>query len=197
MNKNTGITIGVIALILLIGVVYISASSNNPTMMEGAMTSQESNSTNQMAESQDSMMDQPMTDSDVAMEPNSTQSESMMKADGAGMMDQADAMMKVGSYQDYSPEKVTAASADQDIVLFFRANWCPSCVGLDRDIMANLNKLPANLVILKVNYDDASELKQKYEVTYQHTFVQVDKNGQLIKKWSGSPTLARLIAEVQ
>jgi hypothetical protein len=48
-----------------------------------------------------------------------------------------------------------------------------------------------------VNYDNSTALKQKYAVTYQHTFVQVDKDGNLIKKWSGSPTLTALVAEVK
>jgi hypothetical protein len=47
-----------------------------------------------------------------------------------------------------------------------------------------------------VDYDNSDELKKKYGVTYQHTLVQVDKDGNLIKKWSGSPTLTSLVKEV-
>jgi thiol-disulfide isomerase/thioredoxin len=112
-------------------------------------------------------------------------------------MEKADTMMKAGSYEAYAPEKVMLASATHDVVLFFRASWCPTCRALDSDIKANLSKIPGSLAILDVNYDNSTALKQKYGVTYQHTFVQVDKDGNLIKKWSGSPTLSALVAEVK
>lgn len=127
---------------------------------------------------------------DVAMVKDSTDSNVMIKED-------SDAMMASGSYESYAPEKVALASLTHDVVLFFRASWCPTCRAVDRDIKANLSKIPSDLAILDVNYDDSSSLKQKYGVTYQHTFVQVDKDGNLIKKWSGSSTLSALVAEVK
>lgn len=102
-----------------------------------------------------------------------------------------------GTYEVYSPEKVTLASAEHDVVLFFRASWCPTCRALDKDIKNNLGNIPASLAILDVDYDNSQELKQKYGVTYQHTLVQVDAEGNMIKKWTGSPTLAKLVSEVQ
>jgi thiol-disulfide isomerase/thioredoxin len=118
-------------------------------------------------------------------------------ANDKAMMEEKEAMMKAGSYEAYAPEKVMLASADHDVVLFFRASWCPTCRVVDVDIKANLSKIPSSLAILDVNYDDSTVLKQKYGVTYQHTFVQVDKDGNLIKKWSGSPTLSALVAEIK
>jgi thiol-disulfide isomerase/thioredoxin len=112
-------------------------------------------------------------------------------------MDKGDTMMKAGVYEAYAPEKVMLASATHDVVLFFKASWCPSCRAVDGDIKTNLSKIPGSLAILDVNYDNSTALKQKYGVTYQHTFVQVDKDGNLIKKWSGSGTLSALVAEVK
>ncbi len=106
-------------------------------------------------------------------------------------------MMKAGSYEVYAAEKVALASATHDVVLFFRASWCPTCRAVDSDIKANLGKIPSDLAILDVNYDNSSDLKKKYGVTYQHTFVQVDKDGNMIKKWSGSQTLSALVSEVK
>lgn len=123
--------------------------------------------------------------------------EAMMKKEETSMMNKGDAMMKAGSYEAYGPEKIARASTDHDVVLFFRASWCPTCISLDKDIRAHLGAIPSNLTILDVNYDNSAELKKKYRVTYQHTFVQVDTDGNLIKKWSGSPTLSALVAEVQ
>jgi thiol-disulfide isomerase/thioredoxin len=104
-------------------------------------------------------------------------------------------MMKSGSYEAYDMTKLTKAETG-DVVLFFRASWCPTCRGLDKDIRANLGNIPENLTILDVDYDNSNELKKKYGVTYQHTMVQVDKDGNMIKKWMGSPNLTSFIKEV-
>lgn len=104
--------------------------------------------------------------------------------------------MQKGTYEPYAPEKLAKADSG-DVVLFFRASWCPTCRAVDADIRARLSAIPADLTILDVDYDNSAALKQKYGVTYQHTFVQVQADGTLIKKWSGSPTLAALAAELQ
>lgn len=180
MNKSTGIIIGVIALVVIVGGVYASMNNKDDAMMAKEKMEQQA------------MEDKAMMDKKALEE-----KEVMMKKDETSMIDKGDTMMKTGSYEAYSPEKVKLASATHDVVLFFRAGWCPTCRAVDADIKANLGKIPSSLAILDVNYDDSTALKQKYGVTYQHTFVQVDKDGNLIKKWSGSPTLASLVAEVK
>lgn len=100
-----------------------------------------------------------------------------------------------GAYQDYAPAKLASAKTGK-VVLFFKASWCPTCKAVDADITQNLDQIPGNIRILKVDYDNSTELKAKYGVTYQHTFVQVDADGKLLKKWSGSPTLNNLLGEV-
>jgi len=133
-----------------------------------------------------------------------------MKKEGEDMMEEGKNMMKdengqmegesmmkegAGSYEEYSPEKV--AEADGDIVLFFHATWCPYCKELNDDINASLSDIPANLTILKTDYDTYTSLKQKYGVTVQHTLVQVDSAGNLIAKWSGSFNLEDLISHIK
>lgn len=114
-----------------------------------------------------------------------------MGIDATGSM-----MDSVGSYEAYTPEKLAKAE-DGSVVIFFRAPWCSTCTGLDADIQAHLNEIPEKTHILVANYDSETALKKKYGVTYQHTLVQVDQSGKLIKKWQGSPTLATLISEIQ
>lgn len=149
-----------------------------------------------MEEAGDTMMQKEegaMMESEGAM--MEAKDDSMMKADDVMMGGEGDAMMaKVGIYEDYSPEKL---ASNENIVLFFKASWCPSCKAVDSDIVSHLESIPNDLTILKVDYDNSAELKKKYGVTSQHTFVQVDKDGNLIKKWLGSPTLAKLVAEVK
>ena len=112
------------------------------------------------------------------------------------MKDTEEKMTKTGSYEAYAPEKLARADAG-DVVLFFHASWCPSCRGLSADIEKNMSSIPADVSILKVDYDTETELKKKYGVTYQHTLVQVSSDGTLIKKWSGAPTLSALVSNIQ
>ena len=122
--------------------------------------------------------------------------DSMMKEDEGMMEDTGDTMMKKeGSYEPYSAAKLALAN-EGDVVLFFRASWCPTCRGLDADIRAHLKDIPAGVTILDVDYDNSTTLKQKYGVTYQHTLVQVDREGNQITKWMGSPTLASLLGNI-
>lgn len=144
----------------------------------------------EMMKKEDAMMDASM-EGGTMMKDDST----MMKKDDS-MMQKGDSMMKQsGSYEAYATSKLARADSG-DVVLFFRASWCPTCKALDSDIRSNLSAIPGELTILDVDYDSSSDLKKKYGVTYQHTFVQVSSDGTLIKKWSGSPTLAALVAEV-
>jgi hypothetical protein len=57
--------------------------------------------------------------------------------------------------------------------------------------------IPAGVTILEVNYDTATDLKQKYGVTTQHTLVQIDANGTLVSKMSGGNTLAIVTANIK
>lgn len=197
MNKNIGIIIGVIVLAVIVGGIYASMNKKDDAMIAKEQMEQKAMENQKMAEEKTMMEKKAMEEKDAMIKVDTTKTDSMMKKDETSMMDKSDTMMKAGSYEAYAPEKVMLASATHDVVLFFRASWCPTCRAVDADIKANLSKIPSSLAILDVNYDNSTALKQKYGVTYQHTFVQVDKDGNLIKKWSGSPTLSALVAEVK
>lgn len=66
-------------------------------------------------------------------------------------------------------------------VIFFHANWCPTCRALSSDIDSKLTSLPDNTVILKADFDSETDLKQKYGVKIQHTLVFVDDEGNSVK----------------
>ena len=110
--------------------------------------------------------------------------------------DEQGAQVSAGSYIAYSADKLAMAETG-DVVIFFHATWCPSCKALNGDIEKNLSAIPAGVTILKADYDKETEMKKKYGVTTQHTLVQVDKDGNLIKKWSGGSKLANLLSEIQ
>ena len=113
-----------------------------------------------------------------------------MKKDA--MKKEADKMgMIKGSYSDYDASKLSNAEHGT-VILFFNATWCPTCVAANKNFSGSTP--PDGLTLLKVDYDDSTDLKRKYGVTYQHTFVQVDKSGKLLKKWNGSNTYDELIS---
>lgn len=76
-------------------------------------------------------------------------------------------------------------------VLFFYANWCPTCITANKSFEINARQIPENVTVLRVNYNDSDtdedekELAKKYGITYQHTFVQIDANGDELAKWNG------------
>ncbi len=90
-----------------------------------------------------------------------------------------------GSFSDYDEAKLANAEKG-DVVLFFSAPWCPVCQQANKNFTSSAT--PDGLTLLKVDYDSSTELKKRYGVTYQHTYVQVDKDGKQIKKWSASKT---------
>ena len=120
----------------------------------------------------------------------------VMKKDSDVMMDKwGDIMVKetTWSYSNYDNSLVGATNTT---VLFFHAEWCPSCIAADASI-SKANIASTDITLLKVDFDNSVDLRQKYGVTTQHTFVHVDANGKLIKKWSWSNSLADLESKIE
>ncbi len=93
-------------------------------------------------------------------------------------------------------------SVDNRRILFFYASWCPTCRPADADFMKNSKKIPGDVTVLRVNYNDPDtdqeekDLARKYDVTYQHTFVQIDGQGNEVTKWNGG-SLEDLLARLK
>lgn len=121
--------------------------------------------------------------------------DAMMQKDDSAMMETGDAMMRKGTYETYAPEKLALATKG-NVLLFFHADWCPVCRALEAEILAGA-MIPEGVHILKVDYDTATSLRQKYGVTVQHTFVQVDANGTAEQKFMDETTLAGVLARVR
>jgi thiol-disulfide isomerase/thioredoxin len=96
-----------------------------------------------------------------------------------------------GRYAVYTPEGVSSTKGTK--ILFFYATWCPQCRALEADIKAG--KIPDDVTIFKVDYDNNQSLRQKYGVSLQTTLVKVDDTGTLLKKFVAydEPTLRALI----
>ena len=113
----------------------------------------------------------------------------------------ADAMMGDSRYKEYS-SSVLGAAASTKRVLFFYANWCPTCRPADANFKANLDKIPEGVTLIRVNYNDSdtdadeSALADKYNVTYQHTFVQIDESGNPVTRWNGG-AISELLTNIK
>ena len=102
-------------------------------------------------------------------------------------------MTKQGKFVAYSAEEVASTSGDK--VLFFHAKWCPSCTGAAKNLSAET--APEGLNVFKVDYDSSADLKAKYGVVSQHTFVQIDDNGTMLKRWFGSRNYEDILSQLQ
>lgn len=126
-------------------------------------------------------------------EPISDLNNEMSQKEASDMVENIETISN--NYQSYSSEKIAFAE-EGNVVLFFKASWCPSCKALDDNINANIENIPENLLILDADYDTETVLKQKYGVTTQHTLVQIDAEGDMIQKWSGGSTLESIVSQI-
>ena len=144
---------------------------------------------------QKAMEEKTMMEEKAMMEKKAMEEKAAMEG-GAMMKKDGETMMSKGSYELYDASKLAMAETGK-VVLFFKASWCPTCKAVDSDIKANLGSIPKGVTILEVDYDKSVELKQKYGVTTQHTFVQVDAKGNLITKWSSGNTLGSIVEKIK
>lgn len=102
-----------------------------------------------------------------------------------------------GAYIDYASYALSADQyADTNVVLFFNALWCSTCKQARGNFEASLSEIPEDLTIVLVDFDDSIELRKKYGVTVQHTFIQIDSAGDAIGKFSGSVTIAEIESQL-
>ena len=100
---------------------------------------------------------------------------------------------KNSKYVSYN-EGILEENSGKRRILFFFANWCSTCKPADAHIKANENLIPGDVVVVRVNYNDSETdnqekaLARKYNVTYQHTFVEIDSEGNEVQKWNGGNT---------
>lgn len=102
---------------------------------------------------------------------------------------------KGGSYENYTTDALGYAALGE-VVLFFHSASCPACELLDRDIKTNAARIPKDVKILKVDYDTAADLRQKYGLSAPHILIQVNSKGDRITQWALSSTLSDLVTRI-
>ena len=89
------------------------------------------------------------------------------------------------------------------VVLYFFANWCPTCKVEFPLMQAAFNQLDSDQVVgFRVNFNDSDtedgeeELARKYGVPYQHTKVMI-KGGQQVLKSPAQWTTTQYLDEIK
>ncbi|NJP04048.1 hypothetical protein HC823_02220 [Candidatus Gracilibacteria bacterium] len=84
-------------------------------------------------------------------------------------------------YQSYTAEKLAALKGTQKWVLFFHADWCPTCRAWEKKVLSPDQMFPEGTVILKVNYDTEKDLVKEYGIKTQSSVVFLDADGEVVE----------------
>lgn len=174
MNKQ--VIAGIIAAIVIIGGIALYANNQKQQRLAAEQQRMEQEKMEADKMKGEAMMEK-TDDAMMKKEGEAMEGDAMKKEDGA-------MMKKEGAYRDYSTATVAAEQkTGNKVVLFFHATWCPDCKAADAAFKATPSLIPAGITVLKTDYDSNAELKKKYGVTYQHTFVQIDNSGNKVTSW--------------
>lgn len=98
-------------------------------------------------------------------------------------------------YETYAADPAAYAADGHPVVLFFHADWCPDCRATEESLTTE--GVPEGLTVVKVDYDSMTDLRQQFGVVQQHTFVQVDADGEEITTWTGARSGEEILAQTQ
>lgn len=181
MGKILGLVIGAVVIVGGLWWFWGRPDDVSKMMIEKDVMMQEEEKMapkNEMKESGTPTEDKMMEQTENTMMPEKKMSES------------GEAMMAKGAYVEYGPNVLEGSKATKR-VLFFYASWCPLCRPADAEFRDRMSEIPAGVTVIRVNYNDPGtdqaekDLAAKYGVTYQHTFVQIDQDGNAVTKWNG------------
>ncbi len=168
MNKK--ILLGSVVFIGLIGggIAYLAMKPDSKTANQAATVSQ---AENKQPKSQTQVMSVPAQSPAAVLPPAAAQP---------------------GTFTDYSPAAFNSASGSR--IIFFHAPWCFQCRELEKDIKANLDKIPSGVTIFKIDYDSSQDLRKQYGVKLQTSFIKVDAQGNVVQNFVAydEPTFANL-----
>lgn len=139
--------------------------------------------------------------SDTIMKKDVTPEQEAMEKKQGEKMQKTDDKMADSRYVEYSKTVLEKAATNRR-VLFFYASWCAICRPADANFKENAGKIPNDVTLIRVNYNDPEtdqeekELAKKYGITYQHTYVQIDATGKELTKWNGGQ-IAELLSNIK
>lgn len=186
MTKANKIILFVVATVLVFGIVYMLTSSSDKSD-KSAVTSTASNpstSTKVEMPNMNATTETPASNQETVSPVEEVKKDTAVTASSN----------KYITINDYNSDK--QQYTDNKKVLFFHASWCPVCQGIEKEINADPARIPTGTTIIKTDYDSNTDLRKKYGITYQYTFVQIDNEGNQLKKWSAT-SLDKALNSVQ
>lgn len=97
------------------------------------------------------------------------------------------------AYAQASRAQLVQYSSDTDLktlaakgktVVFFFATWCPNCILTLTELQEKWSDIDPQITLVIADYDQETILKAEYGVTYQDTFVLLDKDAKSVKLWN-------------
>lgn len=88
-------------------------------------------------------------------------------------------------FQPYSVEALAEVRGTQPVALFFHAEWCSTCIKLQKKILAT--EFPEGALLLIVNFDEETELKKEFGIRKQTSIVLLDADGETFEVVTNPP----------
>ncbi|SFZ86417.1 Thioredoxin [Devosia enhydra] len=84
-----------------------------------------------------------------------------------------------------SIDQLRAIAAQGPAIVYFHAEWCPTCRATMVSFRGRWPEVQPGITLIIADYDTETDLKTRYGVTYQNTYVQVGVNGEKLQIWNG------------
>ena len=82
-------------------------------------------------------------------------------------------------------EQIDTLASKGPTVVYFHATWCPTCQAAMTSFRGRWPEVKAGITLVIADYDDEVQLKSRYGITYQNTYVQVSPDGTPKSVWNG------------
>ena len=102
----------------------------------------------------------------------------------AGTVADEETRARLIRYEPGETDLAALAAEDDKTVVFFFATWCPNCILTLSELSENWSQVEPDITLVIADYDTETELKAKYGVTYQDTFVLLDGEARAAKLWN-------------
>lgn len=130
---------------------------------------------------------------------NQTETNLPVDANGNAETSMQGGMLARNYYQYTVSDYQQLRGQEKPVLLYFYANWCPTCAAQEPIMVKAMNDGVSNgVVALRVNYNDTDTdesekaLAQEFSITYQHTFVLLDAGGEVVDIINGQQSAADL-----
>lgn len=84
-----------------------------------------------------------------------------------------------------SVEQLRSIAHRGPAILYFHADWCPTCRATMVSFRGRWPEVQPGITLVLADYDKEAELKARYGVTYQNSYVQVGRDGEKVQIWNG------------